>query len=86
MILRLIVVVAGLFTLLLLGFIYGIAVDPIYDVVIDSGAVQAQGYDEAISVARYLGGTLALVMLGIAVLIWAHAAEFHEDPHRRRRL
>lgn len=84
MILRLVVVIVGLFTLVLFGLLFGLIVYPVYDLAFESTAVQAMGYDDPLETALFLGGTLTLPLLAVALLLWAHTHSLRQDVGRRR--
>lgn len=77
--LRMISVVVGLFTLLLFAWVLGLVVPPIYEQVAGRTAVQALGYDSGLTLAKEIGLIMVPTGLGLSLIIWYHVAGLTED-------
>lgn len=83
MILRMISLVVGLFTLVLFAWVIGVLIPPLYGQITGRSAVQAVGMDAGLNLARELAIAMVLVGLGLALIIWYHVAELEEDIRYR---
>ncbi|MCU4926922.1 hypothetical protein OB905_13185 [Halobacteria archaeon AArc-dxtr1] len=84
LILRVIVVIVGLFTLVLMGLMVGLVVDPLFEEVIANDAVESMGMDQSLRVAMMIGMGMVLPLLGVAALIWLHTSGLKHDVGHRR--
>lgn len=84
-ILRLAVVIAGIFTLVLVGLMAGLVVEPLVDVASESQAVTDTGFDDGIKMAMTIGLAMVLPLLGVAALVWLNTAGLQDDIGPRRR-
>ena len=83
-ILRTVILVALLFMLVLFAWIGGTIIDPFIEVVLQNEAAQAAGYDRGLEIAFRIGLALVLPLLGLAALIYVHAAQLQTDHSYRR--
>lgn len=84
LVLRIAVVVAGVFMLMLFALVTGLVVDPLIESAQSSEAVQDLGIDESLDTLALIGLSFVLPLLGLAVLIWFHTAELQQDIGHRR--
>ena len=80
-----VIVIVSMFMLVLFSLMAGAFIDPFVQAALDSSGAQSLGLDDGLSTAWRIGLGLVLPLLGVAVLIYAHTAEFSNDTGRRRR-
>ena len=78
---RTVVLIVSLFLLVLFGWILGAFIDPFLQVMAAESSYGERGMEAAFRI----GMALVLPLLGLAVLIWVHTAEFQNDIGQRRR-
>lgn len=74
-----IVGMVGLTVLILVGWMAGVFVVPLYEAAMNSSGVQAVGWDTNIATTIPLGIRLALPLIGVVMLIWMMVIALQTD-------